>query len=284
MNKVLVAGATGYLGKYLVQELKKRGYWVRVLARDTKKLTDIKKSIDEVFEGEVTKPETLTGICDNIDIVISSIGITRQKDGLTYMDVDYQGNSNLLREAMQRGIRRFVYVSVFNGQVLKDLKMVEAKERFVAELKKSGIEYVIIRPNGFFSDMAELLTMAQKGIVYLFGSGEFKGNPIHGADLAEYMVQKLDSDETELDIGGPDVLNQNQMARAAFNAVGKKEKMVYIPLWIKNIIINLVRWFSSQKTYGPVEFFMTVMAMDMVAPAFGKYHLEDFFMEKQDSL
>jgi nucleoside-diphosphate-sugar epimerase len=41
-------------------------------------------------------PDTLKGICDGIDVVISSIGITRQKDGLKYMDVDYQGNKNLL--------------------------------------------------------------------------------------------------------------------------------------------------------------------------------------------
>jgi hypothetical protein len=74
------------------------------------------------------------------------------------------------------------------------------------------------------------------------------------------------------------------MARAAFKAAGRKEKMVYIPLWIKNILLRLVRWFTSPKTYGPIEFFMTVMSMDMVAPAVGKYHLEDFFMENKDSL
>ena len=38
MKKVLVAGATGYLGRYLVQELKKQGYWVRALARNTNKI------------------------------------------------------------------------------------------------------------------------------------------------------------------------------------------------------------------------------------------------------
>jgi uncharacterized protein YbjT (DUF2867 family) len=140
------------------------------------------------------------------------------------MDVDYQGNSNLLKEALHHGVKKFIYVSVLNGQFLKDLKMIAAKEQFVDELKASGIEYAIIRPNGFFSDMAELLAMAEKGTVYLFGKGELKGNPIHGADLAKYIVQKLDSDETELDIGGPDVLSQNQMAQAAFKAVGKKEK------------------------------------------------------------
>ncbi|MDD2346469.1 MAG: hypothetical protein PHY85_10055 [Bacteroidales bacterium] len=48
-------------------------------------------NVDDFFVGEITKPQTLIGIAENIDWVFSTIGITRQKDGLTYMDVDYQG-------------------------------------------------------------------------------------------------------------------------------------------------------------------------------------------------
>ena len=95
MKKVLITGATGYLGRYLIQEAKIQGYWVRALARRANKLDDLKDSIDEIREAEITKPNTLKGICDDMDAVISSIGITRQKDGLTYMDVDYQANMNL---------------------------------------------------------------------------------------------------------------------------------------------------------------------------------------------
>ena len=47
--------------------------------------------MDEVRVGQVTTPETLKGVCDGIDIVFSSVGITKQKDGLTFRDVDYQG-------------------------------------------------------------------------------------------------------------------------------------------------------------------------------------------------
>ena len=77
MKKVLVAGATGYLGKYIVNELKSRGYWVRVLIRKGSQ----KKLFTNVttFVGEITKPQTLIGIAENIDWVFSTIGITRQK-------------------------------------------------------------------------------------------------------------------------------------------------------------------------------------------------------------
>jgi nucleoside-diphosphate-sugar epimerase len=104
--KVLVAGATGYLGQYLVKELKNRGFWVRVLIRkeSQKAMFD---SVDDFFIGQVTQPESLNGLTKDIDWVFSTIGITRQKDGLTYLDVDYQGNSNLLNEALKDGVKSF---------------------------------------------------------------------------------------------------------------------------------------------------------------------------------
>ncbi len=278
MKKVLVAGATGYLGKFLLNELKNKGYETIALARNAKKLEDI--DVHKILAAEVTKPETLSGIFEDVDYIISTVGITRQKDGLTYMDVDYQANKNLLSEAKKAGVQRFMYVSVLNGQYLKDLKMVAAKERFVEELKISGMDYAIFRPNGFFSDMTEILDMAKKGTVYLFGEGKYKGNPIHGEDLAEFIVNHLTDEETELEVGGPDVLSQNEIAQIAFEAIGKEPKISHIPDWMRRLILGLTRLLTGQKVYGPIEFFMTVMARDMIAPSIGSHRLKDFYMEK----
>ena len=109
-KKVLVAGATGYLGRYLVDELKERGYWVRVLIRSEAQKEKF-NSVDDFFVGQVTEAETLKGLTENIDWVFTTIGITRQKDGLRYMDVDYQGNANLLKESLKDGVTSFQYIS-----------------------------------------------------------------------------------------------------------------------------------------------------------------------------
>ena len=278
MKKVIVAGATGYLGKYLLKELKSKGYETIALVRNAKKLENM--TVDGIVQAEVTQPKSLKGIFDHIDIVISTVGITRQKDGLTYTDVDYQANVNLLKEAIAAGVQKFMYVSLLNGKNMKNLKMVEAKERFADELKSSGIDHTIIRPNGFFSDMTEVLDMAKKGTVYLFGNGEYKGNPIHGADLAKFMIDRLESDKRELEVGGPDLLTQNEIAQIAFQAADKSPKIAHIPIWTRNLMLKLIRFFTGQKVYGPIEFFMTVMTRDMVAPQVGHHHLEDYFKMK----
>jgi len=283
MKKVLVAGATGYLGQYLVKELKSRGFWVRVLIRKEIQ-KDIFTSVDDIFIGEVTQPESIRGAAKDIDWVFSTIGITRQKDGMTYMDVDYQGNANLLKEALQEKVETFLYISAINGDKLRHLKIFEAKERFVDELKESGINYCVLRPNGFFSDMKDFLTMAKGGRVYLFGDGTFKLNPIHGKDLAKVCVDNAIGGVAEETAGGIDMLSQNDLAALALKAWGKPEKITHLPDWTRRFTIWLLRTFTSSKTYGPIEFFLTAMAFDNIANKYGTNRLEDFFMQEVRSM
>lgn len=283
MSKVLLAGATGYLGSYILSELLGQQHEVRVIVRNRSKLEQQNSDKIEVIEAEMTKPDSIKNCCDNIDFVISTVGITKQKDGLTYMDVDYQANKNLLEEAKKSDVKKFIYISVLNGQKLKDLKICKAKELFVNELKESGVDYCIIRPNGFFSDMAKIFYMAQKGRVYLFDDGEYKANPIHGEDLAVVCVNSIENAEKEINVGGPETLSQNEIASIAFNILEKEIKITYISNWIRRILLFMIRTFTSQKLYGPIEFFLTVLSMDMIAPEKGKHTLEEFYRNLKDN-
>lgn len=281
MNKqsVLVAGASGYLGGYIYRALLQRSYPTTVLVRNRKELS---YRPDELclLEAELTHAETIEGCCKGVNTVISSVGITRQKDGLTYMDVDFQANVNLLEEAKKAGVQKFVYISVLNGEKLRHLAIGAAKERFVDYLKASGMDYCIIRPNGFFSDMRDFLSMAERGKVYLFGDGELQLNPIHGEDLANFCLDKMDNHASEFEVGGPDVLSQNQIAQLALEAQEKPVKIVHLPDWIRRLTLWTVRHFSSPAKSGPVEFFLTCMTMEMIAPQVGKHHLAAFFREE----
>ncbi|HKI88558.1 MAG TPA: SDR family oxidoreductase [Draconibacterium sp.] len=277
---ILLAGATGYLGKYIAAELERQQYKSILLTRNVQKLADIESRNSKIIETEVTQPKTLKGLFDGAETVVSTVGITRQKDGLTYMDVDYQANLNLLNEAQNAGIKKFIYISAINGQKYRNLKIFEAKERFVDELKLSGLDYTIIRPNGYFSDMGDFLSMAKSGKVYLFGHGNFKMNPIHGADLAKVCVKAIKSNEKEINVGGPDIFSQNEIAVLALKAWSKPLKIIHLSDWIRKVLIWLVRTFTSVKTYGPIEFFLTLMGDDQIAPTYGEHHLEDFYIEE----
>ena len=277
MKKVLVAGGTGYLGQYVVKALKKRGYWVRAVGRNAAKLNPVKEHADELIIGEVTDPETLAGICDGIDFVFSSVGITRQKDGLTYEQVDYQGNRNLLASAEESDVSRFVYVHVLNADKLRHVAAVQAKQAFVDDLERSTLDYTVVCPTGFYSDMEEFCAMARSGRVYLFGDGSNRINPIHGADLAEVCVDALESETKYVNVGGPELFTYREIAELAFEVLGKPCKITCIPRKLVSMTIAAMRWLTPVKTYGPVQFLATVMTMDVVGERHGEQRLADYF-------
>ncbi len=277
-KRVLVAGASGYLGGFVAKEFKSRGYFVTALARSPQKLEPIRDSLDEVVQAEITQPDTLEGVCDGIDVVFSSVGITKQKDNLTFKDVDYQGNRNLLEVAQSAEVKKFIYTSVFRGPSLLHLDIVKAHEDFVTVLKASEMEYAVVRPNGFFSDMGEYMKMARKGRVYLFGKGENRINPIHGADLAEVCVDAAKRGSIEIDVGGPEVLTHREIARLAFGSLGTKERISSMPVWMMRALVSLTKAFNHHQ--GELLAFMTeAMTADAVAPAVGSRSLSDYFHE-----
>ena len=249
------------------------------MARDAGRLKPVEGDVDDVFAADATRPETLDGVCDGIDIAFSSLGITRQRDGLTFMDVDYRANANILEQARKNNVGKFIYISVFNSAKLRHLEIVKAKERFVGELKASGLDYLIISPNGFFSDMGEIFKMARKGRVWLFGDGSYRGNPIHGADLARFCLSQVHKPNAEIEVGGPEVLTHAELAKIAFVVLGKEARIFYIPDWPRRVIIKALRVLTPVRVYGPVEFSMTVMAMDMIAPKYGKLTIRQYFEE-----
>jgi len=276
-RKVLVAGATGYLGRHIVNKLKNSGEDFFALARNAEKLRQTELSDAQIRIAEVTSPDSLKGCCEEVDIVISCVGITRQKDGLKYMDVDYQGNCNLLEEALRAGVKKFINISAFNAPEYRHVRLLNAKETFADKLLSTEqLIPCVIRPNGFFSDLEEYYKMAQSGRAYVFGIGETQLNPIHGEDLADFCVKAIDRNDRELSVGGPETLSVDQIAELAFGSQNRSVKVTHLPDWVRKIALFIAASLP-ERIGGPAEFFLTVSAGDMIAPPHGNKKLADHF-------
>ncbi|MEM7471587.1 MAG: SDR family oxidoreductase [Pseudomonadota bacterium] len=276
---VLIAGATGYLGRHIVKQYMSMGWHVRALVRNADAARKSGLEATELFEGEATNPLTLCGAMDDVDLVISTLGITRQRDGLSYWDVDYQANANLLVNALAAGVDRFAYVHVLNAHKMQDIPLVAAKQAFADRLQASPIKSTVIAPSGFFSDMGDFLNMAESGRVFLFGSGELKLNPIDGADLAEVIASAIWDGRDYVPVGGPDALTQNELAEAAFKALGKPAKIIHLPDLLRRGALKLLPYVTPAAVHGPALFFLSALGMNMVGKTFGKKRIADHFAE-----
>ncbi|MCR9108905.1 SDR family oxidoreductase [Marivita sp. XM-24bin2] len=281
MKTVFVAGATGYLGRYLCAEYSRRGWYVIALVRNVQTAGPL--TADSIVEAQATLPDSLIGLMDGADLVVSALGITRQTDGLSYRDVDFQANINLLRAAERAGVRQFAYIHVLNADAMRQVPLVAAKTAFVDALKASLINETIVAPSGYFSDMGEVLSMAQSGRIWLFGTGHARINPIHGADLATVVADATDAERKWVDAGGPETFTQTQLAECAFKAISRPSRIAYLPDALRKFLLSVLPWVTPRRILGPLQFFLTATTMDMVGPAYGEIRLSQHFQTQANS-
>jgi len=83
-------------------------------------------------------------------------------------------------------------------------------------------------------------------------------------------------------VGGPDILPQNEAGEMALAAFDKPVKIVHLPDWMRLAFVKLMRTFTSSKIYGPIEFFLDMMARDNLAPGYGVRRLTKFYSDQVD--
>ena len=192
---------------------------------------------------DATNPETLKGICDGADVVISTVGLTGASTKFTAYDIDYNGNMNILAEAKAAGVKCFNYISVISCDEpgADKVPMLHAKYLFEEELKKSGMTYVIHRPTGYFYDIAKVFKpYVDKGEMQLLkGYGSVKANVVDCPDFAKFIVERMNDENAVYNVGGKETYTYEEMAAMCFDAAKKPLKIKWAPIWLFGVLANL---------------------------------------------
>ena len=237
--KVVLAGAFGHLGLDILRSLIRDGNEVVALDLKEKDVPELKGKYT-FHPIDITNKETLKGTCEGADVVITTVGLVGKSAKLTNYDIDLNGNLNLLNEAKEAGVKKFLYVSVIHAETAPDVPMLEAKHQFEEKLKASGLAYTIIRPTGYFYDIAHVFQpMIEKGKVTLLGHKDHPVNVIDTPDLADFIVSKIPEKENKTyEVGGTETYNYKEIAELFFNAAHKKVKISRAPVFLFDLIIK----------------------------------------------
>lgn len=282
MATILVAGATGALGRHLLTELKRRGHRTRALVRDPARLpADV---ADEITIADLTDGAApLTSACHGADIVVSAAGqattLARAPDRRGFDAVDRAGNERLFAAARAAGVARAGYVTVFNADRLRGTAYVDAHEAVVAQLRSHGPPATVIRATGFFSAHAEILDAARRGPVPLFAGGRCRSNPVHEADLASVVADALEREIGEVAVGGPEVLTRREEAELAFATLGRRAPLLPMPYAAARGLAALVRPLDRRRA-ETLAFVAAVSSIDMVAPPHGTRRVGEYLREQ----
>ncbi|MBQ5804151.1 MAG: NmrA family NAD(P)-binding protein, partial [Erysipelotrichaceae bacterium] len=197
-----------------------------------------------VFKAiDATDPKTLSGICDGVDTVITTMGLTTSSKKFTAYDIDYQGNLNLYNEAKKAGVRKFNYISVISCDEpgAEKVPMLNAKYMLEQEIKKGDMKYVIYRPTGYFYDIAKVFKpYIDKGEMQLLkGYHDVKANVVDCPDFAKFIVDHMKDSNVTYEVGGKETYTYEEMAKMCFRAAGKPVIIKDSPIWMFSLLANL---------------------------------------------
>ena len=240
-KSVLVAGASGYVGKAVVAELVEQGFNVHAVVRKNTKLKGSKFSNLNIIAIDTEADSDWTQKFPDVDIIISCLASRsgRAKDA-NY--VDYGLNSDLLSFACKTNVQHFILLSAICTQ--KPLLAFQyAKLKFQTELMSSGIRYSIVLPTAFFKSLSGQIARIKQGKSFLvFGSGlETSSLPISEIDLAKYISNCISDKEfwnKSLPVGGPGpVITPMDQAEMLFEIFDIPKKIRHISPRVFDILI-----------------------------------------------
>jgi nucleoside-diphosphate-sugar epimerase len=184
-----LTGATGFIGQYLLRELPKRGYRLRVLLR---RPTAMQTAAASAVIGDLARPQNMSAALQDVDAVIHSAGIAHAMSGVPdddYRVINTEATIGLARAARRAGAKRFVFLSSIRAQSGPTAKTVLTEEheakptdaygrsKLAAErgLTDLDIDWVSLRATlvygpGVKGNMARLMQLARLPLPLPFGS------------------------------------------------------------------------------------------------------------------
>jgi uncharacterized protein YbjT (DUF2867 family) len=229
---ILIAGGTGRLGTLLVTRLSERGLGVRVLTRDPARAGHLPPGV-EVVKGDVRDARDVESAVAGCELVVSAVHGFLGPRGISPRTVDRDGNAHLADAAGAAGAE-LVLMSVVGASADSPMELFRMKRAAEEQAHSRGIPTTIVRATSFMELWVDLLrqTARRPGRSLVFGRGD---NPINFvsvfdiAALVDTVVSDREARGETLEIGGPENVTFNELARAVDAADGRTGPPRHVP-------------------------------------------------------
>ena len=246
--KGVLTGATGFVGKYMLERLLIEGHAVRAAVRGQQgqepralsRAEQLGRRDDlQWVPGDVVQGSGLDEGMQGCDAVIHLVGIILEKGTNTFERVHHLGTRNVVEAAKRTGIKRFVQMSALGVRADGVAAYQITKWKGEEEVRQSGIPFCILRPSLIFGEGDGFVTqmMATMRSAPFFrpvpGDGTPKFRPIAVQDVTTCFARALTCEAATnrtIDLGGADELTLNEVLSEIARCAGVSKPAVHIPM------------------------------------------------------
>ena len=240
--RVLVTGATGFVGPAVVRRLVDDGHAVRMLEHTAGSSASLPSQ--EAVQGGMTDVGSLRRAVEGQDVVVHLVAILTGKPD-DFRSIMEQGSRDLLTAAREAGVARFVLMSALGtSEETKDLvPYYHAKWQMEQDVKASGLEHVIFRPSFVFGPEGGALGQFKRiaklaPVTPIVGPGTQRIQPIWLDDVAAYFaagVARPEAANRTFELGGPDVVTWNEFWSQLKRAQRASRPSVHVPFGLMRL-------------------------------------------------
>jgi len=234
---VAVTGATGFVGRHIVDVLIDRGHRVRALVRDPRRLSVRPRATAEAVTGALGESGALRALVAGADAVIHLVGIIAERGSQTFGAVHVEGTHAVVAAAAAAGCRRFVQMSAVGARDEPGATPYHrTKRQGEAAVEAGGVPFAILRPS-FISGPGNvpIATLARLHrrlpVVPVFGDARFPTQPVWVGDVALAFARAAEGiGAGTLELGGAAPITYEEFVRAIGRASGHPRPLLHVPL------------------------------------------------------
>jgi len=236
MSLFCVTGAFGYSGRFIAEELLAAGHQVRTLTGSMQRENPFGDQV-AVFPLAFDDPEALGAALAGVDVLVNTYWVRFSEAGFS-QSVAVENTRRLFEAAVAAGVGRVVHVSITNPSLDSPYEYFRGKARLEQALVAAGLPHSILRPAVFFGGPDILLNniawmLRRFPVVGVFGSGQYRIQPIHVVDFARLVVEEsFAGGERVIDAIGPETFTYRELVETIGRAIGKRRMIVGLPPWL----------------------------------------------------
>lgn len=245
-RQITVFGGSGFLGRYVVRALAKKGWRIKVATRHPNRAFFLRPlgQVGQIgfVKCDVADAEEVEKALSGSHAAVNLTGILFQR-GQSFQDAHVDGPQHIAEAAARGGLRALVHVSAIGADPQSDSHYAQTKSEGEKRVAQAFPAATILRPSllfgpedQFFNRFAELARFLPA--LPLIGGGRTRFQPVFVGDAAAALVAALDDPKAQgkiYELGGPTIYSFKQLMEVMLAVIERKRLLVPIPFWLATL-------------------------------------------------